>query len=342
MNRRPTLKDIAILAKVHHTTVSLALRNHPSIPETTRARIRSFAESIGYRPDPMLASLMHYRRSQQPLQRQSVIAWVTNFPSRNRWRQTRVFQELHDGAAARADQLGYSLEEFWLREEGMSLGRAQQILRTRAISALLLAPQPEPESELPLDWTDFSAVTLGYTLVKPRLHLVSNHQFASMTRLIQRLILLGYKRIGLALPAKLDQRVQHGWVGAYLAEQLRLSRARQLPPWVFTTFSTADLKAWLIRHRPDAVITPTEAIWDAIPRLGYRVPGDIGLAHPSVPSPDDGRSGIDENSRAIGAAAIDLLSGLWQHHERGVPVEPHCLLIDGRWVQGRTVRSKDR
>lgn len=339
MNRRPTLKDVAALAKVHHTTVSLALRNHPSIPETTRARIRALAEKIGYRPDPMLASLMHYRRSQQPQQRQSVIAWVTNFPTRNRWRQTRVFQELHDGAAARADQLGYKLEEFWLRDEGMSLARAQQILRTRAISALLLAPQPEPDAELAMDWSDFSAVTLGYTLVKPRLHLVSNHQFASMTRLMQRLTLLGYKRIGLALPTKLDQRVQHGWVGAYLAEQLPLPLARRLPPWVFTSFSTTELKRWLTRHRPDAVITPTEAIWEAIPSLGYRVPDDIGLAHPSVPSPDDGRSGIDENSRAIGAAALDLLSGLWQHHERGVPTEPHFLLIKGRWVQGRTVRD---
>jgi len=339
MNHRPTIKDVAALAGVHHTTVSLALRNHPSIPEATRARIRVAAEKVRYRPDPMLASLMHYRRSQQSRQRQSVIAWVTNFPTRSRWRQTRVFQELHAGASARAERLGFKLEEFWLRDQGMSLARAQQILRARAISTLLLAPQPEPDGELALDWSDFSAVTLGFTLARPRLHLVSNHQFASMTILLQRLHALGYNRIGLALPLRLDQRVHHGWLGSYLAGQIPLPRTRRPAPWLFDEFSNAGLKTWLRRARPDVVITPTERIWDAIPKLGYDVPGDIGLAHPSVPAPDDGRTGIDENSRAIGAAALDLLSALWQHNERGIPREPHSLLIEGRWVAGRTVRT---
>ncbi len=36
----PTLREIARRAGVSHTTVSLALRNHPSIPEETRERMR--------------------------------------------------------------------------------------------------------------------------------------------------------------------------------------------------------------------------------------------------------------------------------------------------------------
>ena len=37
--RRKTLTDIARIAKVSHVTVSLALRAHPRIPATPRARI---------------------------------------------------------------------------------------------------------------------------------------------------------------------------------------------------------------------------------------------------------------------------------------------------------------
>jgi len=324
---------------VHHTTVSLALRNHPSIPETTRARIRAAVEKVGYRPDPMLASLMTYRRGLRPSQRQPIVAWVTNHPTRSRWRQTRVFLDFFKGASARAEQLGYRVEEFWLREDGMSLVRAHQILSTRNISALLLAPQPEAGMRLELPWEHYCAVTFGYTLAAPRLHLVSNHQFASMILLVQRLRGLGYRRIGLALPAGVDRRVHHGWLGGYLAEMMHMPRAQRLQPWLFEDFSPTQLGTWLRRSKPDVLITPSESIWEQVPKLGYRVPGDLGLAHPSVDASDGARAGIDESSADIGAAAMAMLAGLWQHNERGVPVVAQRLLIEGRWVEGRTVRA---
>ncbi|MCC6415203.1 MAG: LacI family DNA-binding transcriptional regulator [Opitutaceae bacterium] len=339
MNRRPTIKDIATLTGVHHSTVSLALRNHPSIPEATRARIRAAAQKIGYRPDPMLASLMSYRRSQQPSQRRPVVAWVTNFPTRARWRQTRVFLDCYNAAVTRADQLGFRIEEFWLREGGMSSHRARQILATRNISALLLAPQPQPGMKLELDWPAYSAVTLGYTLIEPRLHLVSNHQFVSMILLFQKLQELGYRRIGLALPLDMDLRVHHGWLGGFLAEQVSQPRTQRIQPWIFQDYSRNALAVWLKRARPEVVITPTERIWDDVAALGYRVPADLGLAHPSVTAPDGGRSGIDENAREIGTAAMDLLASLWQHNDRGIPAEPRRLLIEGRWLPGATVRA---
>lgn len=339
MERRPTIKDVAAEAGVHHTTVSLALRNHPSIPERTRARIRAVVEKIGYRPDPMLASLMTYRRGLAKADRQQVVAWVTNYPTRHRWRKTRMFEGLYEGAAARAEKLGFRLEEFWLREGGMSTGRAHQILSTRNITALLVAPQPEPGLKLDLPWEHYSAVALGYTLAEPRLHLAGGHQFASMIVLVQRLAALGYRRIGLALPADLDRRVHHGWLGGYLAEQAHLPAARRVAPWIFDAFSRQGLASWLKGAKPDAVITPTEGIWEALPRLGYAVPEEIGLAHPSVTAEHGRRSGIDESPRDIGAAAMDLLAGLWHHGERGVPSVPQRLLIEGRWAQGHTVRA---
>src|SRR5215216_2735722 len=45
--RRVTLSDIATHAKVHVTTVSLALRNHPRLPTETRERIQALAKKMG-------------------------------------------------------------------------------------------------------------------------------------------------------------------------------------------------------------------------------------------------------------------------------------------------------
>ena len=52
--KRYTLADIASRAGVYVTTVSPALRDHPSIPPATRAAIRAVAKELDYQRDPLL------------------------------------------------------------------------------------------------------------------------------------------------------------------------------------------------------------------------------------------------------------------------------------------------
>ena len=54
---RCTIKDIAAKAGVAVSTVSYALRNHPSIPPETCQRIQAVGEKLGYRPDPFLMAV---------------------------------------------------------------------------------------------------------------------------------------------------------------------------------------------------------------------------------------------------------------------------------------------
>ena len=64
MNKpRVLMKDVAKEAGVHQTTVSLALRNHPSLPKSTRDRIQELAHSMGYRPDPAISAIAAQRWS---------------------------------------------------------------------------------------------------------------------------------------------------------------------------------------------------------------------------------------------------------------------------------------
>lgn len=53
----PTIKDIAKLAEVSHTTVSRALRGHPAISDETVARIKKIAEEVGYVPSAAARTL---------------------------------------------------------------------------------------------------------------------------------------------------------------------------------------------------------------------------------------------------------------------------------------------
>ena len=106
---RITLRDIGAKCGLSAAGVSLALRNHRSIPETTRERVRNAATALGYRPDPALAALNHYRRRRTFTAPGYVLAYVTCFEKRNGWQQMAFFRRAFHGAPEKADSLGYRM-----------------------------------------------------------------------------------------------------------------------------------------------------------------------------------------------------------------------------------------
>jgi LacI family transcriptional regulator len=96
----------------------------------------------------------------------------------------------------------------------------------------------------------------------------------------------------------------------------------------------------LQKTKPDAIFTDCPGLRRVLASCGYQVPKDIGLAATSVL--DGGASaGIDQNSKEIGKAAVQLLISLINHNERGIPDVCRELLIEGRWVDGNTLPPKN-
>lgn len=63
MKKNVTIKDIARVAGVHHTTVSLALRNSKALKEETRGKIRALALKMGYRANLLAQGFRNQRTS---------------------------------------------------------------------------------------------------------------------------------------------------------------------------------------------------------------------------------------------------------------------------------------
>ena len=60
-----TIKDVAARARLSAAAVSYALRDHPKVGPETRARVQAIAQTLGYKPNPRVATLMaHIRRAQ--------------------------------------------------------------------------------------------------------------------------------------------------------------------------------------------------------------------------------------------------------------------------------------
>ena len=337
-----TLQDIAREAGVSVMTVSRAIRRQGRVAPAVQARILAIAQRLGYRPNPLISALMSQRRAGKPFNYDLKLGFVTNFTLEEDWRQFRLYREFYEGAALRADQYGYQLEEFWLAEPGMTPHRLSQILRTRNIHGVLLAPLPGAQGRMDLDWTGLSAVAFGYSIVEPVLHRVANHQFRSICLAMQRLRDLGYQRPGLALPVGLDERVAHQWLGGFLVEQRYF--AAPPPPAVFLVpdadWTAASFQAWLSDQTPDVVIGHRTELLDWLAASGRRIPDDIGFVHLDCAATSGQISGIYQNGLAIGAAGADSLVAMLARNERGVPELPRTVLIQGDWAPGTTVRKQ--
>lgn len=335
-----TLAEIAKRAGVSVMTVSRALRKQSNISPETQKKIQDIADQLGYRPNPLVSALMTYRRSAKPVQSHLSIAFITDFPTREGWKVSKLYQEFFQGVCEAADRHGYGVETFWLREPGMTAERLTQILLTRSIHGLVIAPLPVAHGELDLQWENFSAVTFGYSLTKPLLHRAVNHQFRSMRLAMRELRKLGYERLGLALPASLNERVDRQWVASFLVEQLRLDQSVPLfvpddPQWTFDNF-----RQWFETQKPDAVIGHEEVLLDWIKRLGMHVPDDVGFAHLNCPDQSGQFAGVYQNGPRVGSVAVDFLIGMIHRNERGASMLPHSILVEGTWVAGKTVRAR--
>lgn len=337
--RRVTIRDIARIAGVHFTTVGLALRGSPQLPEVTRRRIRKIADKLGYRPDPMLSALNYYRRAKRPVRYQATLAWVNNWPRREDLYHNLTFREYFEGASRRAEQLGYQLEEFWLRESDMSPERLTGILRARNIEGMLLAPQPASRMFPPLDYEKFAVISFGYSLQPSIFHVVTNHQFHSMNLMLSKLIELGYERIGFFGEQDWDEKVENSLLGGLALARWKNPGMKHIPPLLENNRRETEVPVWLEKYQPDVVISHSGALnW--LRTLGCRIPSKMGFACMSIGRDEKELSGLYQNNVRIGEAAVDMIISLLNRGERGAPKIPTRILVESEWNPGKTLRRQ--
>jgi len=334
---RITIRDIAKKAGVHFTTVSMALHDNPRLRAETREKVQKVAREMGYQPDPMLSALNAYRLAKGTPQYKATIAWINNWPVQKDLRANIAFNEYYQGAWLRAQELGYKIEEFWLREEGMNADKLNRILHARGIQGLLMPPQPLPKTRPPVDFSDYSAVTFGYTMQPSVLHVVTNYHFHSINLALDHMYQLGYRRIGVFASKDWDDKVGNAWLAGLLLAKRKYPDLTLLSPLLNKRFEF-DRKELISTHKLDAVISFTRDYYDLLER-GYVIPGDLGFASLDVGMNDTEVSGVYENDLLIGIKAFDVLVGMLHRGERGLPKVPVSTLVEGEWRPGKTLRQ---
>jgi LacI family transcriptional regulator len=334
-----TMASIARRAKVSKMTVSRALRNQLTISCKTRNRILKIAKELGYRVNPILSQFSSHSKREIY---HGTIGVIDNFPVENGVFRARGFRENFKGATERAKELGFKLEMIWIRQPGMTPQRVTKILLARNIQGLLLAPQPELRAELSIDWNRFSVMTFGYTLEKPRFHMVSMHHLRMFQTAIQKLSSLGYKRIGFAIPEVWDRRINYNYIAGYVVELRNAQKQQTLPPLL--AMKKDNFLLWFHEHRPDAVITTLgRRLVEWFREAKLKIPQDIGLVDFAHHASDDSYfSRVEFCNFETGRRAVNLLVGMMNRNERGIPKTPIIHLMEGGWVSGETTCQQSR
>jgi DNA-binding LacI/PurR family transcriptional regulator len=342
MNVPPTIRTLAKLAGVSKATISLALRDHPRIRPAERARIQRIAAQAGYRPNALVANLLAQLRVSKTSGYRSTLGLVCVTKNRVLLEVVPTFREWIAGCHARARELGYGIDPFWLHEPGLSAARMIQILDARNIRGLIIVGVLE-RAVLPPKfdsvWERSAAVVLGARPGRSNLPFVANDQFSTAVRAVEELLALGYRRPGLCLNQGLDETVDNRFGAGFWGAQSKLPIKQRVPVFRYELKAEKRFRLWIKRYRPDAIITAHAPVEQWIESMGLNTPRDIGLVHLDKSS-EENWAGMKQNNAQIGSAAIDMLIGQLHRNELGVPLLHQSILIGSTWEPGPSVQGR--
>lgn len=337
MTSSPTLGRLAEVLGMGKSTIQRALTGDPGCSPKTRERVLAMADKLGYRPDPVFAS-MGSRRQRKPLN-EVPLAYVESYGPG----ELRAGGRYFDPAARRASALGYRIEHINLRNwEGTA--DLWKVLYARGFAGVILGSIRSGHLPMLLRNETFPVVCCGRTDTFPfntvRPAIVSGIHMAW-----RELLALGYRRIGAAVcrhdPEVEDDFSRHAAALACLSEFH--TKAEFIPPLRAPFQDEAAFKKWVLKYGPEVVLGFSLRHYHAIKREGLRIPGDIGFASPHRDDEDSEISlrisGLYQRPALIAEAAVNLIDQMIRHGERGVLQNPLTITVQPVWVPGETLRG---
>lgn len=235
------MQRIAEAAGVSQATVSMALRDHARISRATCRRIQELARAMGYRPDPLVSTLMAQRRGRKAEAGLGTLAVVSLWPeAANSWQNHPFYTPYAKGVRLRAEELGYRVEVFPCDGSTTAVRQLERVLRARGIQGLIFCQAHETFTTLPISVEGFASVLIGSGIRQPRLSRVDAALDVDFHLAWQHLRAAGRTRIALLTWSVLTVKSGGVWVGAYLHLQRALAANDRLPPLELDAFDDLE------------------------------------------------------------------------------------------------------
>jgi LacI family transcriptional regulator len=343
--RAMTIKDVARSAGVHFTTVSLALRDHPSLPAATKKRIQEIADRMGYTRNPVFSALTHFHLRGRVRADPMRIGYLTNRSLEQEGASNRSQLQILAGAREQAKLLGYDIELMLVEGTRHGSRWVEDHLRERKISGIIVAAFDPGFARLSLHWDDYSIVKIDSLHMEPDALVVGSDHRQDVRLAFQRMRALGYRRIGLAVGRADEDATERLYTAGYLLEQGTVPADERVPELLFpyncsVVQASRMLGEWIRYHRVEAVLCNWSDLDEMLRRARLQVPADVACASLSLMEPGGRLAGVCPNPRMVGAKAVSLLATLFKSGERGVPESASRTYVKSYWQDGASAPQK--
>ncbi len=276
MQKKATIKDIAKLAGVSATTVSMALNHHPKISRKTRDRIAAIAEELHYYPNYVARSLVSRKSQTLGL----IITSILN----------PFYPELAKGIEDKALEFGYNIILCSTNYDTRLQKPFIDLLRSKGVDGIIFASVDINDPDIaPLLDDRFPFVLVNRKIInhalEKKIDYVVLDNFSGGYMAMQHLQKLGHRRIAIVAGSfDISTAVERteGAKKAMIDNGLTIER-RLIVECSFSKDKAYEATRSLLAHEspPTAIFAQNdfmalgvrEAIFDA----GLRIPEDIAL-----------------------------------------------------------------
>jgi LacI family transcriptional regulator len=316
-----SLRDIAEAAGVSRTTVSLALRNHPRISIATRERVQKLAKQMGYFPNADVSRVLGKLREKREDFDRPVLALISD--KETSFQRETPASLTWEGFASRCAELGYTPEEFWVGDGKISPDRLVSILETRGIRGLVFSGLKKPELAARMNLSSFACATIGNSVHHPELNRATSDKYYNTQLCCEKMWKQGARRIGLAVPALQEHRVEHTFLSGYLVfHRLHRHDGWRSPLVDDEPWDPDRIVAWIHRHKLDGCVVAYPGLADCVPNVAL---AEVNVMH-------SGNVGVDQHHDRIAAGAVDLVDAQLRRNLFGIQPYQKSMLVRGEWV----------
>lgn len=267
-----TIKDIAMMAKVSHTTVSRALNDSPLISDKTKKRIKELSEKVNYIPNFSAKSLV--------LEKSFNIGLLASKETESL--PTSFFYEVLDGMNSVIDD-EYNVSHRRLN----SIDDIKDKIGKKKYDGIIFLSMGVSDIKMAykLAAQDIPMVVLNRDMKEHDIHCVYTDDYSGAYNAVQYLIDAGHKRIAIIEGPEIfittKQRF-NGYIDALMKYDIKL-KDEYIVRGGFTPESGYEAMENLLRsnYLPSAVFVSNDLMAvgaiKACNKNGYRVPDDISI-----------------------------------------------------------------
>ena len=332
MPDRVSIRDLAKLAGVSRTTVSLALRGSHEVSPATRKKIQDLASKHDYRSHPAVNALMQQVGRGVRVHDEEIIAFIRSGSDPDERAAGPL--ELLAGACDEAHRLGYRIEVFWAGYKGAHARSLGRVLYNRGIRGVIWSPMPYPHPPIVFPWEHFAPIACTLSAAVTRLPTVSIHHSKGMALVLEELTRRGAARIGFLSEQIEDSRQDFGWLSGVDIYRHRGGKSDVFPLLPPDLLDEKAFRSWTKCLRLDALVL-TQNYFD------HTAPWAGGIPRVSldIPTKDLGRvAGLYQDTSQLGRHAVRSLAIRLANGILGLPEQPFSVVSQASFVAGKTLK----